>query len=63
MGKIVKKGEDIIYRQPDGEVTATLNDFKEKMVLEHEGSSRYQKIFYLLVAAGSIYLFLIFLLF
>ena len=63
MGEIFKNGKDILYRQPDGEVTAKLTDFKEKMVLEHEGSGRYQKIFYLLVAAGAIYLFLIFLFF
>jgi hypothetical protein len=63
MEDIVKNGEDIVYRQTDGEVTANLTDFKEKMVLEHQGSSRYQNIFYLLVAAGVIYLFLIFMFF
>mgnify|MGYP001817897025 FL=1 len=50
----------MVYRQADGEITAWLTDFEEKMELTHEGSPIFKKIFYLLVAAGIFYLSLIF---
>ncbi len=63
MGKIVVAGEEITYRQADGETTAWLTDFKEKMELSHEGSPKFKRIFYLLVTAGIGYLGLVFLLY
>ena len=63
MGEIVRQGEETIYRQVGGEITAWLTDFEEKMELVHEGASRYRRIFHLLVAAGVIYLIIIFFIF
>ena len=60
MGEIVRQGEDTVYRQEDGEITAWLTDFKEKMELVHEGTPQYRRILHLLVAAGVIYLIIIF---
>jgi len=58
--EIVRKGEDTVYRQMDGEITARFTDIEEKMELVHEGSPKYKHIFHLLVAAGLIYLIVIF---
>jgi hypothetical protein len=60
MGKIEKKGAEFVYRQDDGEITARFNNIAEKMVLAHEGSPNYKKVFYLLVLAGVLYLTFIF---
>jgi len=60
MGKIEKKGGKFVFRQEDGEITARFNDVVEKMVLAHEGSPTYKKVFYLLVFAGVLYLTSIF---
>ena len=56
----MRKGEDTVYRQMDGEITARFTDIEEKMELVHEGSPQYKHIFHLLVAAGLIYLIVIF---
>jgi len=61
MGTIVQQGEDIVYCQADGEITAWLTGFEEKMELIHEGDSKFKKIFYLLVGVGALYLVYIFL--
>ena len=63
MGKFIKRNHALVYRQDDGEITAWLHDFEEIMELPHEGAALYKKIFYLLVIAGLIYLFLIFILY
>ncbi|MCD6255962.1 MAG: hypothetical protein J7J44_06800 [Deltaproteobacteria bacterium] len=63
MGRIEKEGEDIVYKQDDGEITAWLTNFEEKMVLGHEGEPRYKKIFHIVVLIASLYLGIIFLLF
>ena len=63
MGKFVTKDRELVYQQDDGEITAWLNDFEEKMELPHEGSFKYKKIFYLLVIIGLIYLILLFFIF
>jgi hypothetical protein len=63
MGNIVRQGADIVYRQADGEITAWLTGFEEKMELSHEGSPRFKKTFYLLTAGGVLYLLLVFLLY
>ncbi len=58
-----RQGQDLVYKQDDGEITAWLTDFEEKMELAHEGSPFYRKVFFLLVLIGFIYLGVIFLLF
>jgi hypothetical protein len=60
VGEIVKQEEETVYRQSDGEITANLTDFKEKMELVHEGSVKYKHIFHLLVTIGLVYLIVIF---
>ena len=56
MGEYVTEGEDLFYRQEDGQITARLTAFEEKMELAHRRDPKYQRIFYLLVAVGLIYL-------
>ena len=58
-----RQGQELVYKQADGEITAWLTDFEEKMELAHQGSPFYRKIFFLLVLLGFLYLGLIFLLF
>ena len=61
MGSIEKEGDHYIYRQADGEITARFRSIEEKMVLSHEGSPGYRRVFNLLVAVGMAYLAVIFL--
>jgi hypothetical protein len=56
MGEIVKQGKETVYRQMNGEITADLTHFDEKMELLHEGSTTYRHVFHILVAVGVIYL-------
>jgi len=56
MTGIEKDGEEIIYRQDDGEITAWLTDFEEKMELSHPGDPFYKKIFFLMVVIGLFHL-------
>ena len=58
-----RAGQERVHQQDDGEITAWLTDFEEKMELAHKGSPFYRKIFLLLVVLGFLYLGLIFLLF
>ena len=60
MGKIEKKGEEFVFRQDDGEITARFKSIAEKMVLAHKGSPTYKKVFTLLVIGGVLYLSFIF---
>jgi len=60
MGKIEKKGAEFVFRQDDGEITAWFKNIAEKLVLAHEGSPNYKRVFYLLVLAGVLYLSFIF---
>ena len=60
MGKIEKKEDTFVFRQDDGEITAQFDNVEEKMVLAHEGSPIYKKVFYLLVLGGVLYLTFIF---
>lgn len=60
MGTYERKGNDLFYRQQNGEVTARLIDYEQKTELAHEGSRRYEQIFYLLAAVGIFYLVFIF---
>ena len=62
MGTIEKKDDSFVFRQDDGEITAQFDNVEEKMVLAHEGSPKYKKLFYLLVLAGALYLTFIFIL-
>jgi len=63
MGEIFEEGDEVVYRQADGETTAWLTDFEEKMELAHQGSTKFKRIFYLLVAIGLVYLSLVFILY
>ncbi len=56
MGKVVKQGEETYYVQDDGEITARLTDFEEKMELSHGSDQKYKWVFYVLVTIGFIYL-------
>ena len=58
-----RAGRERVHQQDDGEITAWLTDFEEKMELAHKGSPFYRKIFFILVLLGFLYLGLIFLLF
>lgn len=60
MGELVRQGEEIVYRQMDGEITARLTDFEEKRELVHQGSPKYKHILRLLVVASVVYLIAIF---
>ena len=60
MGTIEKQGEEFVFKQDDGEITARFNSVEEKMVLAHEGSPAYKKVFTLLVIGGVLYLSFIF---
>ena len=59
MGEFFAKGDEVVYRQADGEITAWLTAFEEKMELAHKGSTKFKRIFYLLVAIGLFYLALV----
>lgn len=63
MGEVVVKNDEVVYRQENGEITAWLTDFTEKMELAHVGSPFYKKIFYLLAVIGVCYLVAVFLFF
>ncbi len=56
MAGFEKDGEDIIYRQDDGEITAWLTGFEEKMELSHPGDSYYKKVFLVMVLIGLLHL-------
>ena len=58
-----REGQELVYKQDDGEITAWLTGFEEKTELVHEGSRFYQKVFFLLVFIGVFYLAAIFLFF
>jgi len=63
MAKYEKQINELVYQQDDGEITAWLTNFEEKMELPHEGSSRYKKIFHFLIILSFIYLTIVFLIF
>jgi len=56
MGRIEEMDGRRVYRQDDGEITADLTRFEEKLAVEHHGSPLYQRVFFLLVALGVLYL-------
>ena len=60
MGTIENSKEGFVYRQDDGEITARFESIEEKMVLSHEGSPFYKRVFNLLILAAVLYLALIF---
>ena len=60
MGKIDKVGNDTVYRQDDGQITANLTNFEEKQVLGHGGSRKMKTITLLLVGIGVLYLAAVF---
>ena len=56
MAGIEKDGEQTVYRQNDGEITAWLTNFEEKMELSHPSDPFYKKVFYLAVTVGLLHL-------
>ena len=55
--KIIEEGvEEVVYKQDDGEITAWLTNFEEKMELGHGGIQKYKYIFYAVILTGFIYL-------
>ena len=58
-----RQGQEPVYKQADGEITAWLTGFEEKMELAHKGSPFYRKVLILLILIGFLYLGVIFLLF
>jgi len=60
MGKFVKYDNELVYQQDDGEITARLAGFEEKMELPHKGSAGYKKILYFLVFISVSYLLAVF---
>ena len=56
MGKIEKRGKETVYTQDDGEITAWLTDFEEKMELGHEGTPAYKIVFYIVSLLGILYM-------
>ena len=63
MGKFAKHENGLVYQQDNGEITAWLTDFEEKVELAHEGTPAYRKVFFLLVLIGLVYLGAIFIYF
>jgi hypothetical protein len=63
MGHHYRLNNKIVYQQDDGEITAWFDQYEEKMTLSHEGTPKYQKLFYFLVAVGLVYLFIVFIFF
>jgi hypothetical protein len=61
MGRLEKQGDQYIYRQDDGQITAWFDNIEEKYVLAHEGNRFYRWVFNLLLVSGGLYLALIFL--
>ena len=62
MGRYIQHDNEFVYQQDDGEITAWLTDFEEKLELPHEGTPAYKKVFFLLVITGLIYLLSVFVL-
>lgn len=60
MGSIENSEEGFVYRQDDGEITARFESIEEKLVLSHEGSPFYRRVFNMLILAGGLYLATIF---
>jgi len=63
MAGIEREGQEIVYKQDDGEITAWLTNFEEKMELFHPADAFYKKVFFLMVFIGLLYLGVIFLYF
>jgi hypothetical protein len=63
MAGIEREGQEIVYKQDDGEITAWLTNFEEKMELSHQANSFYKKVFFLTVFIGLLYLGAVFLYF
>ena len=56
MGRIERERDKVVYKQDDGEITADLTGFVEKLELAHEGSRRVRLILMFLFLFGLIYL-------
>jgi len=56
MGRIEKEEKEVVYKQDNGEITAWLTNFEERMELTHEGTSEYKKAFWIIVLMAFSYL-------
>ena len=56
MGQFIKDGKHRVYQQDDGQTTAWFFNDKEIFELSHSGSTVYRRVFYVLVALGTLYL-------
>jgi hypothetical protein len=63
MAGIENVGQETVYRQDNGEITAWLTNFEEKMELSHQANPFYKKVFFLVVFIALSYLGAIFLYF
>ena len=54
------EAKEVVYKQDNGETTAWLTNFEEKMELGHEGTQKYKNIFYAVVLISFIYLGMLF---
>jgi hypothetical protein len=64
MGRTEKRGKELIYKQDDGKITANLTNFVEdKMILDHEPTPGYRRIFHTIVLISVLYFIVIFLFF
>lgn len=61
MGRVIKKNSEVYFQQEDGEITARLTDFTEKMELTHKESNLHKRILHIFVALGALYLTVVFL--
>lgn len=59
--KVIEEGvEEVVYKQDNGEISAWLTNFEEKMELGHEGTQKYKNIFYAAVLVSVIYIGILF---
>jgi hypothetical protein len=59
MGQYAQEGEDLVYKQDDGEITAVLTGFEEITELGHKSDKTMVHVFHICILGGLIYLALI----
>ena len=60
MGTYEQRGEDLVFKQDENDITAVFFRYEEKTELAHSGSAAYQKAFQAMVALGAAYLVFVF---
>ncbi len=56
MSDLEKIDDQWVFRHDDGSITARFKDNRQKMVLTHQGTPTYRKVFFVLVTVGLAYL-------